>query len=464
LIELWEEGVDTYDSSKKINFTLRAAILWTVHDFPAYANLSGYSTKGKLACPICHKETCSLWLPNGRKFCYMGHRRFLPKGHRWRNDKASFDGTREVRSPAEPLTRDEVLHQVDDLEEIILSKDKSKKTKISHDERGDNWTKKSIFFKLPYFKTLLLRHNLDVMHIEKNICDCIIETVFGIKGKTKDNNKSRLDLKEMNLKPHLHPVEDGGKYVMPQADYALSQMDKKSVLHFFKDLKVPDGFSSNISRRVNLKEGKLSGTKTHDCHVILNHILPYALRGFLPNNIYEPLLELSYFFRELNSKALSVELLQQLQPLIATTLCKLEKEFPPSFFVSMMHLPIHLASEALIGGPTMYRWMYQFERYIKFLKSLVRNMAHPEASIAEGYIAYEFITLCSRYLDDVETVHNRPGRINDASNYKKFCLPIFSCTGRPLGAHKTRDLEFLELQQAHIYVLRNCDEVQPFIR
>ena len=66
-----------------------------------------------------------------------------------------------------PLTGDEVLQQVDDLERIILSKDQSKKSKILHSERGDNWTKKSIFFKLPYFKTLLLRHNLDVMHIEK---------------------------------------------------------------------------------------------------------------------------------------------------------------------------------------------------------------------------------------------------------------------------------------------------------
>jgi hypothetical protein len=91
-------------------------------------------------------------------------------------------------------------------------------------------------------------------------------------------------------------------------------------------------------------------------------------------------------------------------------------------------------------------------------------MAHPEASIAEGYLAYEFITLCSRYLDDVQTVHNRPGRINDESDYGKFSLPIFSYVGRSLGARKTRDLELLELEQAHIYVLRNCDEVQPFIR
>jgi len=110
----------------------------------------------------------------------------------------------------------------------------------------------------------------------------------------------------------------------------------------------------------------------------------------------------------LNSKALSVEQLKQLDSLIARTLCKLEMEFPP-FFDPMVHLPVHLATEALIGGPTVYRWMYQFERQIKFLKSLIRNLAHPEGSIAEGYIAYEFINLSSRYLDDVETMHNRDG-------------------------------------------------------
>jgi hypothetical protein len=357
-----------------------------------------------------------------------------------------------------------VLQQVNDLKGVILSNDRSKKTKISHTQRGDNWLKKSIFFRLPYFKTLFLRHNLDVMHIEKNICESIIETILNILGKTKDNINSRLDLQEMNLKPHLHPVEDGGKTDYPRAPYILSPEQKNKLLQFFRDLKVPDSFSSNISRCVNLKEGKLSGLKSHDCHVILNHLLPLTLRGLVPPTIYEPLVELSQFFRTLNSKALSTQQLEQLERLIPISLCKLEKEFPPSFFDPMVHLPIHLASEALIGGPTVYRWMYQFERQIKFLKSLVRNMAHPEASIAEGYLAYEFITLCSRFLDDVETVHNRPARINDALDHEKFYLPVFSSSGWPLGACKTRDLETVELQQAHIYVLRNCDDVQPFIR
>ena len=74
LIALWEDGVDTYDASTKTNCELRAALLWMVHDFPAYGNLSGHSTKGRLACPVCQNKTCSLWLSKGKKICYMGHR------------------------------------------------------------------------------------------------------------------------------------------------------------------------------------------------------------------------------------------------------------------------------------------------------------------------------------------------------------------------------------------------------
>ena len=36
--------------------------------------------------------------------------------------------------------------------------------------------------------------------------------------------------------------------------------------------------------------------------------------------------------------------------------------FPPSFFDIMMHLPMHLASEAKIAGLVQYRWMYPIER------------------------------------------------------------------------------------------------------
>ena len=43
-----------------------------------------------------------------------------------------------------------------------------KKRKREADEL--NWRKKSIFWELPYWSSLLLRHNLDVMHVEKKTC------------------------------------------------------------------------------------------------------------------------------------------------------------------------------------------------------------------------------------------------------------------------------------------------------
>ena len=44
LKHLWEVGVQTYDVSSKQNFQMRAALMWTISDFPAYSMLSGWST------------------------------------------------------------------------------------------------------------------------------------------------------------------------------------------------------------------------------------------------------------------------------------------------------------------------------------------------------------------------------------------------------------------------------------
>ena len=38
-------------SSKK-SFQIYAALLWTINDFPAYDDISGWSTKCALACPL----------------------------------------------------------------------------------------------------------------------------------------------------------------------------------------------------------------------------------------------------------------------------------------------------------------------------------------------------------------------------------------------------------------------------
>ncbi|TYK04807.1 uncharacterized protein E5676_scaffold68G001310 [Cucumis melo var. makuwa] len=45
LNELWVDGIQTYDSFSASFFQLRAALLWTINDFPAYGDLSGWRTK-----------------------------------------------------------------------------------------------------------------------------------------------------------------------------------------------------------------------------------------------------------------------------------------------------------------------------------------------------------------------------------------------------------------------------------
>jgi len=47
--------VKTYDAHKKEFFDLFALLIWTIHDFLGYANGSGWSTKGFLACPNGHQ-------------------------------------------------------------------------------------------------------------------------------------------------------------------------------------------------------------------------------------------------------------------------------------------------------------------------------------------------------------------------------------------------------------------------
>ena len=54
--------------------------------------------------------------------------------------------------------------------------------------------------------------------------------------------------------------------------------------------------------------------------------------------------------------------LETLEMDIVVTLCELEKIFPPSFFMVMVHVVMHLAREAKLGGLVHYCWMYPIER------------------------------------------------------------------------------------------------------
>jgi hypothetical protein len=226
------------------------------------------------------------------------------------------------------------------------------------------WKKKSIFFKLPYWKDNLLRHNLYVMHIEKNVMDNILGTILDIKGKIKDNLQACQDLQEMGLRSKLHPyIGDNGRMYLLPASHTMLNEDKTAFLEVVRDVRVSDGYASNISRCVRMNDRAMSGLKSHDNHVVMQQLLPIALRGSkLPSNVIKVVVDMPTFFRGIREMTLIPEALDRLQEYVCMTLCLMEQIFPPSFFTSMVHVVVHLVRECRLGELVQYRWMYPGER------------------------------------------------------------------------------------------------------
>ena len=114
-----------------------------------------------------------------------------------------------------------------------------------------------------------MRHCLDVMHIEKNVCDSIVGTLLDIPNKSKDGEKARLDLKELKIRLNLIPTKKGNATYLPPAKYTLSRQEKRKLCEWLASVKVPNGYSSNFKRLVSMKDLRLIGMKTHDCHILM---------------------------------------------------------------------------------------------------------------------------------------------------------------------------------------------------
>ncbi|KAL5542684.1 hypothetical protein UlMin_010394 [Ulmus minor] len=227
-----------------------------------------------------------------------------------------------------------------------------------------------------------------------------------------------------------------------------------------KRVKFPDGFASNMSKKVAQNDSRLLGLKSHDCHVIMQRLLPVGCRSLVTKNIWSTIVELCTFFKQLCASTVNVSDMVEAQKQLVLILCKLERIFPPAFFDIMIHLVLHLPEEAILGGPVYMRWMYPFERYLKRLKDYVRNATKSEGSIAEGYVVDEALTFCSRYFDDVETRFNRPDR-NDDGIHPTRQLSVFESQCKPLGKQSYVELDNNDRDKAEFYILNNSPELEP---
>ncbi|GKF50849.1 hypothetical protein Tco_0147316 [Tanacetum coccineum] len=127
---------------------------------------------------------------------------------------------------------------------------------------------------------------VDFMHVEKNVCDSLVGTLLNVPGKTKDGMNARLDVAELGIKPELLARQEEDKTTLPPAGYTLTNAEKDIFCETLHNIKVPEGYCSNFSSLVSLKDRKLIGLKSHDYHMLMQEFLPIAIRSIMHTICY----------------------------------------------------------------------------------------------------------------------------------------------------------------------------------
>ena len=127
--------------------------------------------------------------------------------------KKTFNGHQENDDAPIPLNDFQIHEKVNKIHHVFGKTPKKSCT-------TSPWKKKSIFFDLSYWR---IWHCIDVIHVEKNVCDSLIGTLLNIQGKTKDGVNARFDMLEMDIRKDLAPREVGKRTYLPPACYTMSR-------------------------------------------------------------------------------------------------------------------------------------------------------------------------------------------------------------------------------------------------
>ena len=90
-----------------------------------------------------------------------------------------------------------------------------------------------------------------------------------------------------------------------------------------------------------MEDLELIAFKSHDCHVLMQDLLPVTIRGILPKSVRQVITRLCLFFNAICRKVIDPTRLDELENEAIIILCQLEMYFPPSFFDIMVHLIVH---------------------------------------------------------------------------------------------------------------------------
>jgi hypothetical protein len=189
------------------------------------------------------------------------------------------------------------------------------------------------------------------MRVEKNVYESLLGTLLNTDRKTRDIGHARADLKKMGIRQELWLNDSVKGTELPTSCITLSKYEKE-FCGFLKNVKVPSGYSTNVSRLILFLDLKVvPGVKYHDYHVLLTQMIVLGIQNILPVNVLEAIINFCFFFNAIGQKVLSEEALESMEKRHYETLCFLEMYFPPAFFDISIHYTTHLIKEIKLLGP-----------------------------------------------------------------------------------------------------------------
>jgi hypothetical protein len=100
---------------------------------------------------------------------------------------------------------------------------------------------------------------------------------------------------------------------LPTSCITLSKHEKE-FCGFLKKVKVPIGYSTNISRLISFLDVKVApDVKSHDYHVLHTQMIAIGIWNILPVNVQEAIMNFCFFFNAIGQKVLSEEALESLE-------------------------------------------------------------------------------------------------------------------------------------------------------
>ena len=187
---------------------------------------------------------------------------------------------------------------------------------------------------------------------------------------------------------------------LPKAPFSLSSEGVALANERLNLVKVPTGFDWNPQPFFF----KPSSMKSHLWkHVAIHGVLKYSLRGLLGKAQQQTLFQLYDILARLCAEEVRLSKILALEREVHEVLASMERDFPLSLQVIVVHLLHHLPAFISRFGQFHSFSMYPFERFNSWITKRVLNRRYPESAVVETYRLFEwahFMELTKQLPDD----------------------------------------------------------------